>query len=242
MGERPNPQDFNAIFRIADEDESIWSDLEKLSEVEVGEFLKQELLDFIARIGEEKLKRIPLGVGSGMQRAGRKGLFASIKDEKNSRHYWLFYDTEKGTVLDRKLEVIKLIRCLSSEKYVEPDFDVYAIQEKLKTHIINQTKKLKHAIPILPNPQNHIMNWLQALPPSEERKELLEYFSKPLSGPQIRELKKIWREQRQNNEKKILASLQRFAETHPRAPEVKPTSVIEVSEDDLQLVGWLART
>jgi len=241
MGERPNPQDFNAIYRIAEEDESVWSDLEKLSEVEVGEFLKQELIDFIARIGEEKLKRIPLGVGSGMQRAGRKGLFASIKDEKNNRHYWLFYDIEKGTILERKLEVIKLIRCHENERYFEPDFDVYIILKKLKNHIVNQTKIMKHHIPALPHPQNQIMNWLQAMPPSEERKKLVEYFSKTLDGVRLRELRKLWREERGNSEEKKISSLQRFAETHLHSNGIKPSTVVEVSEDDLQLVGWLAR-
>ena len=58
-------------------------------------FIKQELIDFIRRIGEEKLKRIPLGMGSDIQREDRKGLFAAIKDEKNNRHFWLFYDIKK---------------------------------------------------------------------------------------------------------------------------------------------------
>jgi len=59
-------------------------------------FIKQELIDFIRHIGEEKLKRIPLGMGSDIQREDRKGLFAAIKDEKNNCHFWLFYDIEKN--------------------------------------------------------------------------------------------------------------------------------------------------
>ena len=68
----------------------------------------------------EKLKRIPLGIGSGsgMRRKGRKGLFAAIKDEKNNRHFWLFYDIERNTILNRKLEVIKLIRCQIAARLV----------------------------------------------------------------------------------------------------------------------------
>jgi len=241
MGERPNPQDFNAIRMIAQEDKSIWDELEQLSEIDVGEFLKQELIDFIRRIGEEKLKRIPLGMGSGIQREDRKGLFAAIKDEKNNRHFWLFYDIEKNTILDRKLEVVKLIRCHEYEKRVEPDFDVYEILGKLKRHIVNQTKAVKHRIPVLPNPQNHVMNWLQALPPSEKRKELIDYFSKPLDGLRIRELRRLWRENRENSVENLLAILRRFAEEHPHSTEVKPSSISEVSEEDLQLVGWIAR-
>ncbi len=241
MGERPNPQDFNAIRMIAQEDKSIWDELEQLSEIDVGEFLKQELIDFIRRIGEEKLRRIPLGIGSGIRSEGRKGLFAAIKDEKNNRHFWLFYDIGKSTILDRKLEVIKLIRCRENEKRVEPDFDVYAILEKLKKHIVNQTRVVKHRLSVLPHPQNHVMNWLQALPPSEDRKLLIDYFSKPLSGLQIRELRRLWRENRQNSEENLPAILHQFAETHPHIIEVQPSSISEISEEDLQLVGWIAR-
>ena len=241
MGESPNPQDFNAIHMIAQEDGSIFDELEQLSEIDVGEFLKQELIDFIGRIGADKLKRIPLGMGSGIQREDRKGLFAAIKDEKNNRHFWLFYDIERNTILDRKLEVIKLIRCHEHEKRVEPDFDVYAILEKLKKRIVNQTKAVKHRISVLPNPQNHVMNWLQALPSLEERKQLIEYFSKPLSGLQIRELRRLWREERESSVEKLIAILHRFAEAHPHATEVQSSSISEISEEDLQLVGWIAR-
>jgi hypothetical protein len=31
-------------------------------------------------------------MGSGIQREDRKWLFAAIKDEKNNRHFWLFYE------------------------------------------------------------------------------------------------------------------------------------------------------
>jgi hypothetical protein len=222
MGERPNPQDFNAI------------------QIDVGEFLKQELIDFIRRIGEDKLKRIPLGIGSGMRGEGRKGLFAAIKDEKNNRHFWLFYDTETNTILDMKLEVIKLIRCRESEKRVEPDFDVYPILDKLKKRIVNQTKVVKHKLSVLPNPQNHVMNWLQALSLSGEKKQLVDYFSKPLTGLQLKELRRIWREKKQEDAKDLLAILHQFADSHLHAAKVQPSSISEVSEEDLQLVGWIA--
>jgi len=85
------------------------------------------------------------------------------------------------------------------------------------------------------------MNWLQALPPSEKRKELIDYFSKPLDGLRIRELRRLWRENRENSVENLLAILRRFAEEHPHSTEVKPSSISEVSEEDLQLVGWIAR-
>jgi len=57
----------------------------------------------------------------------------------------------------------------------------------------------------------------------------------------IRELRRLWRENRKNSVENLLAILRRFAEEHPHSTEVQPSSISEVSEEDLQLVGWIAR-
>lgn len=79
LGEAVVPKEFNATRRIQAQDLSILDELEQASELTVGEFVKQELLDFLKRIGEERLKRIPMGVGSGMKRDGEHGLFVYLR-------------------------------------------------------------------------------------------------------------------------------------------------------------------
>ncbi|MGC8788118.1 MAG: helicase-related protein, partial [Anaerolineae bacterium] len=160
LGEVPTPQDFNALRRIAQGDESIWQELESLSELDIGEFLKQEVLDFLKRVGEEKLKQLPPGVGSGKRAPdGHRGLFVHLKG--GNQHWWLFYDLATKHFLERKLEVIKLVRCNEHEALVPPDFDIYPIIELAKRHVVSRLRQAHVKLPRLRPPQNHILNWLK---------------------------------------------------------------------------------
>jgi hypothetical protein len=126
-----------------------------------------------------------------MQRSGKKGLFAAIKDHINNRHFWLFYDLNEKKIINRKLEALRLIHCQSEERRVEPDFDTYEIIDLLKQYIVRQTKQMTRKVQALPNPQNQVMNWLQSQSATEERNKLISYFSKPVTGVAIRELRNL---------------------------------------------------
>ena len=241
LGERPRPQEFNAIRKIAEGDSTLWDELEGMSELDVGEFLKQELLDFLKKVGEERLKHIPIGMGSGMQRTGKKGLFAAIKDEKNKRHFWLFYDLNEKKIINRKLDALKLIRCQPEEKRVEPDFDTYEIIDLLKQYIIRQTKQMTRKVEALPSPQNQVMNWLQSQSPTEERNKLIGYFSKPVTGVAIKELRNLWREVRTRkiSMEDSIKLLNDLAYKFPH-PEIGAPTLEELKQEDLQIISWIA--
>jgi hypothetical protein len=212
-----------------------------MSELDVGEFLKQELLDFLKKVGEERLKHIPIGMGSGMQRTGKKGLFAAIKGEKNKRHFWLFYDLNEKKIIDRKLEALKLIRCQPEEKRVEPDFDIYEIIDLLKQYIIRQTKQMTRKVEALPSPQNQVMNWLQSQSSTEERNKLIGYFSKPVTGIAIKELRNLWREVRTRkiSMEDSIKLLNNLADKFPH-PEIGAPPLEELKLEDLQIISWIA--
>jgi hypothetical protein len=59
LGEAVDPKEFNAVRRIQAQDLSIFDELEQASELTVGEFVKQELLDLLKKIGEERLQTEP---------------------------------------------------------------------------------------------------------------------------------------------------------------------------------------
>ncbi len=241
LGERPSPQEFNAIRKIAEGDSTLWDELEGMSELDVGEFLKQELLDFLKKVGEERLKHIPIGMGSGMQRTGKKGLFAAIKDEKNKRHFWLFYDLNEKKIINRKLDALKLIRCQPEEKRVEPDFDIYEIIDLLKQYIVRQTKQMTRKVEALPSPQNQVMNWLQSQSPTEERNKLIGYFSKPVTGVAIKELRNLWKEVRTRkiSMEDSIKLLNDLAYKFPH-PEIGAPTLEELKQEDLQIISWIA--
>jgi superfamily II DNA or RNA helicase len=237
LGEMPTPQDFNALRRIADEDQTIWSELESLSELDVGEFLKQELLDFLKRMGEEKLKDIPLGVGTGKRAPdGRRGLFVHLRG--GNQHFWLFYDLAKGKFLERKLEVMRLVRCGEGEPAVPPDFDIYPIIERAKRHIVARLRQARLKLPCLRPPQNHILNWLRTQRQDESVQELQAYFAEPLPAPYLRRLRTIWRDNRDNSAM-LLRALQTFAHDNPISRPERP-EVPELSEESLELVCYMA--
>jgi hypothetical protein len=224
---------------------SILDELEQASELSVGEFVKQELLDFLKKIGGERLERIPLGVGSGMKKDGEHGLFVYLRG--GDRHFWSYYDLNTGRITERKLDIIKLIRCKESTKRAEPDFDVYDVIDKVKTHVINRFKQLKVSPLTFKSPQNHIVNLLQT-PAIKERyktESLLEYYSNPLPDSMLRPLRRIWTAYLQNqNIDELVRLLESFMKENPIAeiaPQ-RPSPAEELLREDLKLVCWLALT
>lgn len=237
LGELPTPRDFNALRRIAQADQTIWSELESFSELNFGEFLQQELLDFLKRMGEERLKALPPGVGTGKKAPnGRRGLFVHLKG--GSQHFWLFYDLATRRFLERKLEVIRLVRCSENEPAVESDFDVYAIIEQAKWHVVGRLRQARVKLPRLKAPQNHILNWLKTRRRNEIVEELLAYFAEPLPDTYLRRLRKIWQANRDNSPA-LLGALQTFVHDNPVSHPDRP-EVLELSEDHLTLVCYVA--
>jgi superfamily II DNA or RNA helicase len=241
LGETVDPRDFNTIKRIRDEDASVLDELEEASELTVGEFVKQELLDFLKSVGEEKLKRIPTGVGSGMKREGQHGLFVYLKG--GDRHFWAYYDMVTGKITEQKLDIIRLIRCQEGTVRQEPDFDVYEIIDKVKDSIVNRLRQLQASPLTFKAPQNQIVNLLQTIRSQSEVGSLLAYYSAPLPNTLLRPLRKIWDQYREDNDiARLMDSLNTFTEANPIAPVVHSGApqVEAVQKDDLKLVCWLA--
>jgi len=196
----------------------------------------QELLDFLKRVGEEKLKDLPPGVGSGKKAPdGRRGLFVHLKG--GGQHFWLFYDLSAERFLERKLEVIKLVRCKENEPAVQPDFDVWPIIEKAKRYIVNRLRQARWQLPRLKSPQNHILNWLKTRRDERARK-LLAYFKEPLPETHLKRLRRIWRDNR-GDEEALIEKLETFAEQNPLVKPEQP-EVPELTEEDLELVCYMA--
>ena len=181
LGETPNPMDFNILRRIEAEDEEAVRQLEDQSELTVGEFLKQDLLGFLKKLGEERLKRIPLGVGTARRRGdGPAGFFAAFRNPRTGRHHWLFQD-EQGRIVDQHLKAIGHIRCDPDEPTVDlPNgFDPRPHIESLRGHLWRQIRTAALSPPPLPKPQVDIVNWLRTLPPSADRKWCAAIGSSP---------------------------------------------------------------
>jgi len=246
LGEAPNPMVFNILRRLQSEDETTLQDLEAENELTVGEFLKQDLLRFLKEVGEEKLKRIPLGVGTARERKeSPRGFFAAFRNPKTGQHHWLFEDQEHGRTVERRLEAIGHIRCEPSEPAVPlPEgFDPRPLLEKLRKQLWNRIRVAEMAPGHLPSPQRQIVTRLHSLPPSLERNRLLQYFeTRPLAGPDLKELRRLWRERSSLPEGKWMERLTEFAASHPHPPPAAPQATGHLApegEKDLECIAWM---
>jgi len=238
--------DFNILRRLAQEDAGTFKELEAESELTVGEFLKQDLLRFLKELGEEKLKRIPLGVGTACKKKeGSAGFFAAFRNPLTNQHHWLFYDEGKNRIVERRLEAIRHVRCRPSEP-AEPlpkEFDPRPLIKKLRKHLWNRIRATELSPGALPSPQRQIVNWLHALPPSSERNFLLQHFEdRPLAGPDLKELRRLWRERSSLPQEEWLKRLAEFAESHPH-PSTAVTkatgSLAPEQEEELECIAWM---
>jgi len=232
LGETPNPKDFGYIRDLFAGKEGILDELEGISELAIGEFLKEELLNYLKEVGKDKIKKIPDGVGSGLKKPGYYGLFVAFKDKE--RHYWCYYDLKTGKISESKLEAIRLIRCKKEEPRAELDFDPYEIIRKVREHILARLRTSTLRPPKLKSPQNHIVSWLQTL--GNKASDLLEYFSTPLPDIYLRDLRKLWVD-RVLSEEQLIANLRNFKENHPLTSIEKEEAHKE--EPDLKLVSFI---
>jgi len=240
LGETIDPKDFNAIRRLEAEDESILDELEQASELTVGEFLQQELLEFLKQAGGEKLKRIPVGVGSSMKKDGQRGLFVYLKG--GDRHFWSYYDLKTGKITERKLDIMRIIKCDEKTARFEPDFEVYDVIDKVKEHIVNRFRQLKASPLTFKAPQSHILNLLQTQRGERDVDHLINYYNTPLPDALLRHLRKAWNEYlKSQNLANFLTYLDTFAQANPLAP-VSPLAekIQTVQKEDLKLICWLA--
>ena len=245
LGETPNPKDFNILRRLAQEDEQTLEELEAQSELAVGEFLKQDLLRFLKKLGEKDLQQIPLGTGTARRsKGGPVGFFAAFRNPRTNQHHWLFLNEEKGQIVDHRLEAIGSIRCQASEprEALPEDFDPRPLIKRLRKHLWNRIRRVERALDTLPSPQRQIVNWLHALPPSAERNRLLEYFeARALAGPDLKELRRLWRGRTSLPTEQWPARLAEFMEAHPHPPTPATSSqpMTPEKEEELECIGWV---
>lgn len=245
LGESPNPMDFNTLRRIDSEDQSVVDELEGVGELNIGEFLQEDLIQFLNRLGEQAVSRIPMGVGTAKHRDGGKptGFFVAFRNAKTDRHYWLFHDDEANRTVTARLEAISHIRSQDGESPapLPEGFDPTERIVPLRRYLVQQLNQVAHRLSKLQAPQNHVVSRLQAMPGSALRNELLKYFREPLPQNYLRELRQVWQQNRSKANSELLGALKRFVDSHPLLPVSVPETP-EVREEDIECVAWMLVT
>jgi superfamily II DNA or RNA helicase len=138
MGEVADPKTFNTLDRIAAEDHSVINELEVLSELAGNEFMKQQLAQFLKTYSASQIDAIPHGIHSGKEKGPlSSGVFFYYRAEDN--HFWRFYDAGYNRILDNRLDIFKRIYCQPVTPRIEADIDIYALREKIKKSISEET-------------------------------------------------------------------------------------------------------
>jgi SNF2 family DNA or RNA helicase len=242
LGEAPDPKDFNAIRRIVKNEPGVVEQLEEQSELAIGDFLKQDLSQFIRELGKEALEEMPIGIslGSAMRARDRAGFFAAFHYKPLDVHFWLFLG-DNDELIERRLDAIRQIRCGRSEPTLEPDLRTASnALRKMRSILANRLRQAGHKPPTIHHPQNIILQWLQAF--KRDAPHLLGYFSRPLTDTALKDLRSLYRKKWHQPGIPISARLrllQEFAESHPHPPLPAEPPPREVTEDDFDLIGWV---
>ena len=75
LGETVNPQNFNTLKRIREEDGTIIDEQEQFNELASNEFLLHQLQMLLATGARQMLEELPDGIHSGLAKSGYRGIF-----------------------------------------------------------------------------------------------------------------------------------------------------------------------
>jgi superfamily II DNA or RNA helicase len=250
LGETVHPRTFNTLQRIADEDGSVFDDLEPQIDLVSSEFLLATLQDVLTQ-GEIDLSALPDGIHSGREKADCRGLFfyftaPPVEEGGGKRHFWRYYDLATGRILDNRYEIATLIRCPPDEPRVIGQADVFKVQDRVIANILEsvQNQQAIDAAPKIVDPmQQTVITVLQQqrnnpAVSSQAVKAALKALQEPLSRAYVKDLKAAYEAfQRDGDVQALLSAVEEIAGGATESRESQPV-VRLLGEQDLHLVCW----
>jgi len=251
LGEIVHPRNFNTMRRIKDEDGSVIQEQEDFIELASSEYMLQQLKALLASGAQERLDSLPDGIHSGLHRAGYRGLFfyftAPDSDNPDSyQHYWRYYDVQTQKITDNRFTIASLIACAQDTPRFLGETDVFAVQEKVKMHILEsiQTQAAMETAPKIIEPiqqtaRTILRGYLNN--PTFDRKQVrnaLRILSQPMIGSALKKLKSAY--DKYQVDANGFALLNSVLENSNLAREMNTQTQpkIQLSADDLYLVCW----
>jgi hypothetical protein len=237
--------------RIKDEDGSVIQEQEDFIELASSEYMLQQLKALLASGAQERLDSLPDGIHSGLHRAGYRGLFFyfTAPDPENPdscQHYWRYYDVQTQKITDNRFTIASLIACVQDTPRFLGETDVFAVQEKVKAHILESIRTQaametapKIIEPIQQTARTILRGYLNN--PTFDRKQVrnaLRILSQPMIGSALKKLKSAY--DKYQVDANGLALLNSVLENSNLAREMNTQTQprIQLSADDLYLVCW----
>lgn len=249
LGEIVNPRNFNTLKRISEEDNSVIDEQEQFMELASPEFLQQELRALLEAGAKDILDQLPDGIHSGLCKEGSRGLFFyfTAPDLKSGgrQHFWRYYDLATNRILDNRLQIAGLITCAPDAPRVLGDYDVFAIQDKVITHILEsvQAQAAVEAAPtIVDSVQTTLITVLQQhlnnpLLQRSTVRDVIAALRSPATGAQIKRMKQAYTSfSTDASVEQLLTSLQVTLDTNSHFEAQNATPSEQITRDDLYLI------
>ena len=156
------------------------------------------------------LEDLPDGIHSGLAREGERGVFfyftAPGAHSEGRRHFWRYYDIQRGRMLDNRYLITNLIACSPDTPRITGDVDIFAIQEKVIEDIlasVREQQAVEAAPKILDPLQQTVITLLRGYlnSPSVKRgdvREAMQRLRGPMTHTAVRELRRAYEQFQQD--------------------------------------------
>jgi hypothetical protein len=211
----------------------------------------QQLKGLLASGAQERLESLPDGIHSGLYRAGYRGLFFyfTIPDPENPdsrQHFWRYYDVQTQKITDNRFTIASLIACAQDTPRFLGEADVFAVQEKVKQHILEsvQTQVAMETAPKIIEPIQQttsaiLRGYLNN--PAFDRTQVrnaLRILSQPLIGSALKKIKSAYDKYLVDANGFTLLNSVLEGSNLAREMNTQTLPKVQLSADDLYLVCW----
>jgi hypothetical protein len=137
------------LRRLRQEDQTVIDELEQEMELVSTDEMKFPLILYLQQAGLEKVRSIPLGIGSGIAKSVRpSGVFFAF--QAGDRHFWRLYAAD-GEVISDKRRLYRYLQVDENESRAMPtSFEVYDLLDQATNDVLNEINSVLRARRIKP--------------------------------------------------------------------------------------------
>jgi len=254
LGETVNPQNFNTLKRLREEDGTVIDEQKQFTELASNEFLIHQLQRLPATGAREMLEELPDGIHSGLAKSGYRGIFfyftAPSPKGEGRQHFWRYYDQIEKRITDNRFVISNLIACSPDTARVVGDLgnDIFKIQDEVMADIVNSAmeQRAMEAAPKLLDPiQTTIVTLLDGYMnnPEIDRKEVRaakQFLNNPMIAAYTKTLRKAYSEfSNQKDVKTLLGVIKELSEKSGGNDKEAAASVSGfIKKEDLHLICY----
>jgi len=254
LGETVNPQNFNTLKRIREEDGTVIDEQEQFTELASNEFLIHQLQMLLATGAREMLEELPDGIHSGLAKSGYRGIFfyftAPSPKGEGRQHFWRYYDLIEKRITDNRFVIANLITCSPDTARVVGDIgnDIFKIQDEVMADIVNsamEQRAVEAAPKILDPIQTTIVTLLDGYMnnPEIDRKEVRaakQFLNNPMIAAYTKTLRKSYSEFLMQKDVKALLAVIKELREKSGGNDKEPAASVSgfIKKEELHLICY----